>query len=154
MGEGRSTRDAIGSAPGIAAQGAKSIVDVFTGLPPEVMAVLVGAFGVNKLTGGVVVDVGGELLKGTLFSKGGNPANPLYVFSVNGGAAGGVPVAGGGGRGLVGGLIRGVAIAGAGSALTEASGRPGAGDHAGATGAGWPEHLEHPGHRPRPAMLG
>jgi TP901 family phage tail tape measure protein len=93
--------DAIGAAIQAGAEGAKALVNAFMGLPPEVKALLAGAYGANKITGGVVVDIAGDVFK-QFAGRGSSPANPLWVTSV-GGAIGGPAGAGGGLMGALGG---------------------------------------------------
>ena len=86
--------DALGTMIGLlqaAAGPVKMIVGAFMALPKEVQTILVAGFAVNKLTGGMVTQLAGEIL----FKRGGSPANPLFVADVAGGL-------GKGGKGLLG----------------------------------------------------
>lgn len=105
---------------------AKTAIDLFMSLPNEVKAAAIGAFAVNKLTGGLPVavakDVGGAVL-GHFAARGSSPANPLWVAQVGGpgGLLGGaIPAAEGaaaaGGLG-VGTIVAGIAAGAAISAL-------------------------------------
>jgi TP901 family phage tail tape measure protein len=102
--------DAIGKALGAGADAAKTIVDVFTNMPPELQQLLVGGFVANKVTGGVVTDVlggmGGALFKGLALKTLGIQA---AVVNVNGGMVngGGIPGAAGGGGTLANSLLKG-----------------------------------------------
>lgn len=85
----------------------QAAVGLFKSLPAPLQGLLVGGFAVNKLTGGLVTNIAGgikDALGGILsdrLGKGGNPANPLFVFDVAGGvgalpgaaAAGGIAAA-------------------------------------------------------------
>jgi len=82
----------------LAAAPVKAIVGAFMALPKELQTVLIAGFAVNKLSGGMLVQLGGEL-----FKRGGTPANPLFVKDVGlpgglGGGKGGpgIPAVGGG----------------------------------------------------------
>jgi len=82
----------------LAAGPVKMIVGAFMALPKELQTILVAGFAVNKLSGGMLVQLGGEL-----FKRGGTPANPLFVKDVGlpgglGGGKGGpgIPAVGGG----------------------------------------------------------
>lgn len=84
---------AIGGALQTAAGGAQAIAAAFLGLPDWVKTAVITGWGLNKLTGGAVVDFGK-----LVFARGQTPANPMFVWQVNP-AAGGLPGAGGGGKG-------------------------------------------------------
>lgn len=98
----------------IAAAPVKAIVSAFLTLPKEVQTVLIGAFAVNKLTGGLVTNVAGGLLetlgKGLLGGIRSNIVNVQgAVVNVGGaGGAGGVAGAVGGGSSK---LVKGLAVA-------------------------------------------
>jgi hypothetical protein len=80
--------DALGTMIGLleaAAGPVKAIVGAFMSLPKELQTILVAGFAVNKLTGGMVTQLAGEIL----FKRGGSPANPLFVADVTGGLGGG-----------------------------------------------------------------
>ena len=73
-------------------------VNIFRSLPPEIQKLAIGAFAINKLTGGLVTNVVGGLAgKGLsiIFEKGGSPANPLWVSMVGGGVGAGAAGAAG-----------------------------------------------------------
>jgi TP901 family phage tail tape measure protein len=80
---------------------AKTAIKLFMSLPDGVKAAAIGAFAVNKITGGLPVsiakDVGGAVLD-RFASRGSSAANPLWVQQV-GGAAG---AATGGAKGALG----------------------------------------------------
>jgi hypothetical protein len=93
---------------------AKGIIQAFLGAPPWLQEAVVTGWGLNKLTGGAVMNIGVDLTKGAIgglagvigkgmFSRGSSPAAPMYVKDVAGGlggAAGGAGVAGKGGLGM------------------------------------------------------
>jgi len=89
----------------------QSLVGAFGALPTETKGLLLGLYGLNKLSGGAVINIGVDLLKGAgggLFQQflgRGSPANPMWVTSVGG-------LGGGAAGGLGGGLMK-VAAAGA-----------------------------------------
>ena len=81
----------------IAAAPVKAIVDAFLKLPKEVQTVLVGAFAVNKLTGGLVTNAAGGIIEAIGKGLLGGIKAPLV--NVQGGVvnvAGGIPGGGGG----------------------------------------------------------
>jgi hypothetical protein len=82
----------------LAAAPVKAIVSAFLSLPSQVQGVLVGAFAVNKLTGGLVTNVAAGAAQ-QLFQRGGSPANPLFVSDIAGGLGKGAGA--GAGLGLV-----------------------------------------------------
>ncbi len=78
----------------------QAAVGLFKSLPPEIQGLAVGAFAVNKLTGGLVTNIAGGIIEtvGKQFlQRGGTPANPLFVSDVAGlaGKLGGAGVAAG-----------------------------------------------------------
>lgn len=77
---------AIGGGLETAGRGAKVIGETFMGLPDWVKTAVLTGWGLNKLTGGAVVDFGKLVL-----GRGSNAAMPMYVWQVNQ-----VPGAGGG----------------------------------------------------------
>src|SRR6185369_17190956 len=83
----------------IAAQPVKEIVKAFLSLPKEVQTVLVGAFAVNKLTGGLVTNAAGGIIEA--IGKGLLGGIKAPVVNVQGGVVnvGGVPGVGGAGGG-------------------------------------------------------
>jgi hypothetical protein len=120
---------------------AKTIVQTFLGLPPWVQTAIVTGWGLNKLTGGVVGDLVGELGKGLIKGVLGMTAGVVNIAAgvVNGGPGGPVNAAedaasAGGSRGLIRGvletglklvpvtLIAGVAATVAGNIIREGAG--------------------------------
>jgi hypothetical protein len=90
--------DAIGQSAKLMGQGAKALLDAFTGLPPWVQTAVLTGWGLNKLTGGALGNIAGTLT-GAAFGKlrGSTPATPLFTKEVGlPGGGGGAPVAGGG----------------------------------------------------------
>lgn len=77
----------------------KNLGKGFLDMPAEAKSILLGLFALNKLSGGAVINVGVDLLKGAggaLFQQflgKGSPANPMFVVPVGGGL-GGTPVPG------------------------------------------------------------
>lgn len=104
----------IGDSFKLAGQGAKIILDAFVGLPPWVQTAVLTGWGLNKLTGGALTGIVGELGKGLIgqfAARGATPANPLFVSDVTGGLGGGAAGAGGGLLGTAAKFIIGPAIA-------------------------------------------
>jgi hypothetical protein len=70
----------------------KAAVDLFTSLPPEIQNLAVGAFAINKLTGGLVTNVAGGIIEGVAGllgkTRGSSPANPVFVSAGPGGFLG------------------------------------------------------------------
>jgi hypothetical protein len=92
---------------------AKGIAEGFMAMPMEAKELLLGLYGLNKLSGGAVVNVGVDITKGIgggLFQQffgRGSPANPMWVKSVGGiGGGGGLP----GGPAVPGGAAAGALI--------------------------------------------
>lgn len=83
----------IGDAFRLAGQGAKAAFDLFTGLPPWIQTAVLTGWGLNKLTGGALGGIVGELGKGLI--KGVLGMNAAVV-NINAGVVNG----GGGGPGL------------------------------------------------------
>ena len=84
----------------------KAAVGLFRSLPEGIQQLAIGAFAINKLTGGLVTNVAGGLISAVI-----SQFKPLMnvnagVVNVNG-AAGGIPGAVGAASGGVGGLIKG-----------------------------------------------
>lgn len=112
--------DGFGQMVGLAKAAAgpvKAIVNAFLSLPKEVQGVLVGAFAVNKLTGGLVTNAAGGLVEAIGKAFLGGVKAPLVnvqgaVVNVNGGIPG---VPGGKPTDLVGDAAK---VAGAGGAAT------------------------------------
>jgi hypothetical protein len=93
---------AIGNAAKVMGQGAKFLLEAFTGLPPWVQTAVLTGWGLNKLTGGALGNIFGDVIKLAfpkldIFSRGATPANPMWVAQVGGAPGTGAPVAGGGG---------------------------------------------------------
>lgn len=90
----------------ITADIAKTAIGLFMALPAEVKAVAIGAFAVNKVTGGlgtsIIKDAGGALLK-QFAARGSSPANPMWV-AMAGGPAPAAPPGSPPGGGLAAGL--------------------------------------------------
>lgn len=90
---------AIGSALKTAAGAAKGLVDAFMTAPAWLQQAVVTGWGLNKLTGGALSNIGGDIAKGIAGSlgsrfldRGSSAANPLWVQSVGGiGGPGGGP---------------------------------------------------------------
>ncbi len=92
-----------GAARGLVGFG-KGLAEAFMSMPADAKTLLLGLYGLNKLSGGAVVNIGVDLAKGglgTLFNQflgRGSPGNPMFVVPVGGGLGGGlgggVPAAG------------------------------------------------------------
>lgn len=96
----------------LAAAPVKAIVGAFMALPKELQTILIAGFAVNKLSGGMLVQLGGEL-----FKRGNTPATPMFVKEVGIpglGGKGGLPI--GPAAGVGGGLLAGGAAVAAGMA--------------------------------------
>jgi hypothetical protein len=94
--------DSIKDAMRLAGQGAKAAYDLFTGLPPWVQTAVVTGWGLNKLTGGalssIVGQLGAGLIKGVLGINAG-VVNLRAATVVGAGPVGtGTAVTGGGGK--------------------------------------------------------
>lgn len=96
---------AIASGLQAGAEWAGKLFDVFRNLPPEVQTTIVALAGINKLSGGTVSSLVGELGKGLIKGVLGMNAGVVNInaATVNGGAGGG-GAAGGGSAGLLAGL--------------------------------------------------
>ncbi len=93
--------DAIANDVKAVAGAAKGIIEGFLSAPAWLQQAVLTGWGLNKLTGGAVVDIGVDLTKGAIgsaagalakgmFSRGSSPATPMYTKEVGlGGAAGG-----------------------------------------------------------------
>lgn len=105
--------DTLGQAMTLAGQATKVAIDAFNAMPEPLKAALIGAWGLNKLTGGAVTGLvgggakavlggGGGILGGGALARGGSPATPMFVSVVGGGlgpgGAGPAAAAGGAGR--------------------------------------------------------
>jgi hypothetical protein len=108
----------------VSAAPVKAIVGAFLKLPKEVQTVLVGAFAVNKLTGGLVTNVAGGLAESLLKAVAGGIKAPLVnvqggVVNVGGGLPGGgapgvgTPIAAVAGGSAVAGAATAALVAGA-----------------------------------------
>jgi hypothetical protein len=94
----------IGDAFKIMGTGSKALFDAFTSLPPWVQTAVLTAWGTNKITGGLVTELGKGLIKGVLGMTAGVVNAKAGVVNVQGavapgaraGAGGGTVVAGGG----------------------------------------------------------
>ena len=87
---------AIGDAFRLLGTGSKAALDFFTGLPPWVQTAVLTGWGLNKLTGGALGGIVGELGKGLIKGVLGMTAGVVHIKAgtvVGGG--GGVPTAGG-----------------------------------------------------------
>ncbi|MEO8549308.1 MAG: hypothetical protein ABI678_05030 [Kofleriaceae bacterium] len=83
----------IGDSLKIAGTGAKIVLDAFTNLPPWVQTAVLTGWGLNKLTGGMLGSIVGDIGKvvvDAFLGRGSSPANPLFVADVAGGASGGI----------------------------------------------------------------
>ena len=83
----------------------QAAVGLFKSLPPEIQSLAVGAFAINKLTGGLVTNIGGALIDLVGKSRGASPANPVFVSDVSAGLGGAAGAAEGG---ILGRLSRGL----------------------------------------------
>jgi hypothetical protein len=104
---------AIAGAMKIAGAGAKILLDAFVSLPPWVQTAVITGWGLNKLTGGFLGDIVGELGKGLIK---GVLNTTAAVMNVKAGVVNGL------GGGKPGGGIPGVPVAGAGAAAAGAGG--------------------------------
>ncbi len=106
--------DAIGSTFAVMGAGAKTVLQMFTSMPPWVQTAILTGWGLNKLTGGalgnIVGSLGSGLIKGVLGMNAG--VVNINAAVVNGGP-GGVPAAGGKGGGAALGLLGTAGLAGA-----------------------------------------
>lgn len=90
----------------LAAQPVKAIVGAFMSLPKELQGILIAGFAVNKLSGGMLVQ-----LAGGIFDRG-SPTNPMWVKDVSGGLGGGGNPLGTVGRVTAGGALAAIGAAG------------------------------------------
>jgi len=85
----------------------RGLADAFMSMPTEAKQLLLGLYGLNKLSGGAVINIGVDLAKGglgTLFNQflgRGSMVNPMYVVPLGGGLGGGPPSPAGPGSSLV-----------------------------------------------------
>lgn len=110
----------VGDALKVGGQGAKAVLDAFLGMPAWVQTAIITGWGLNKLTGGAVGSIVGELGKGLIKGVLGMNAGVVNINAgvVNG--AGGAPVPGGGGGFL--GTLRDAFAFVSGLAIAEAAG--------------------------------
>lgn len=100
--------DAVGSTFQLMGAGAKTVLDMFSSLPPWVQTAILTGWGLNKLTGGalgnIVGALGSGLIKGVLGMNAG--VVNINAATVNGGVPGVGGAAGGAGRlGMLGRLL-------------------------------------------------
>jgi hypothetical protein len=90
--------ESIGNAAELLGTGAKALLDTFTSMPPWVQTAVLTAWGLNKLTGGALGGIVGELGKGLIKGVLNMNAGVVNVNAktVTGGPGGGI---GGGGKG-------------------------------------------------------
>lgn len=103
---------AIGDGLRTAAGFAKGVVSAFMGMPDWVKTAVITGWGLNKLTGGAVGSIVGELGKGLIRGVLGMNAGVVNINAgvVNG--AGGIPGVAGAGAGAAGGIGLGAGLAG------------------------------------------
>lgn len=102
--------ETIGNSLEIAGKGAQTLLKAFTSLPDWVQTAVLTGWGLNKLTGGALGNIAGELTKMAFGGlRGSTPATPVFTKEVGlpGGGAPGVP----GGGGVGGTLLRGAGLA-------------------------------------------
>lgn len=113
---------------------AKNVVDAFMGMPDWIKTAVITGWGLNKVTGGAVFDIGKDLVKGVVgglagqFFERGAPGNPMWVAvsPLGGGGGLGGPLGGGaagaaGWRGILGTLARGLTIGAGAGILTQSN---------------------------------
>jgi hypothetical protein len=107
--------EAIGSAATLLGTGARALLDTFTSMPPWVQTAVLTGWGLNKLTGGALGGIVGELGKGLIKGVLGMNAGVVNInaATVNGGP-GGVP---GGGTSFGGQVLKGAKVGAALSAI-------------------------------------
>ena len=86
----------------------QAAVGVFEKLPDPIKGLLVGGFALNKLTGGLVTNIGGALIDLVGKSRGATPLNPVFVSDVTKGAGAVADIAGGAAKGGLAALAGGV----------------------------------------------
>lgn len=113
--------ESIGSAFQLLGTGAKAALDFFTGMPPWVQTAVLTGWGLNKLTGGALGNIVGELGKGLVKGVLGMNAGVVNInaASVAGAGAAGAGAASGGAGGVAR-ALGAVTIVGAGLALLTA----------------------------------
>ena len=109
--------NSVRSAAAAIGTGAKMMLDAFLAMPAWVQTAVVGGWGLNKLTGGALGDIVGELGKGLIKGVLGMNAAVVNINAgvVNGGG-GGLPGKGGGVGDVAGTVAKGGALATAGAA--------------------------------------
>lgn len=110
----------IGDSLKIAGAGAKTVLGMFSSMPPWVQTAILTGWGLNKLTGGAVGGIVGELGKGLIKGVLGMNAGVVNINAgvVNGGGAGAVAGAAGAAKGL--GMLSRVFLVGEAIGLTAA----------------------------------
>lgn len=103
--------DSIRDAMKLAGQGAKAALDLFTSLPPWVQTAVLTGWGLNKLTGGALSSIIGQLASGVIKGVLGINAGVVNINAASVTGAGGVPVAGAAGGGVKGILAGALKIA-------------------------------------------
>ena len=101
----------IGDSLKTAAGFAKGVVDAFLKAPSWLQEAVVTGWGLNKLTGGAVTSIFGDLVKGIggqFLTRGSSPLNPLFTKEV--GIGGGLPAAAAGATEGAGALTLGAAV--------------------------------------------
>jgi hypothetical protein len=95
----------IGDSLRLAGTGAKAVLDAFTSLPPWLQTAVLTGWGLNKLSGGLIGELGKGLIKGVLGMTAG-------VVNINAGAVrgGGLPAAGAAGGVGAATLLAGAAV--------------------------------------------
>jgi hypothetical protein len=85
--------ETIGASMRIAGAGASAILQAFASMPPWVQTAVLTGWGLNKLTGGALGDIVGELSKGLIRGVLGINAGVVNINAgvVNGGGGGGIP---------------------------------------------------------------
>lgn len=117
--------DAIANSLKLAAGFAKGLLSAFMSAPQWLQAAVVTGWGLNKLTGGVVGSILGDVTKTLItgfgqqfLARGASPANPMFVSDVTGGAAGGILA--GGKWATVGKVIGGAFVVSAAAGIAQA----------------------------------
>ncbi len=75
--------ETIGASLQLAGMGANAVLDAFLSLPDWIQTAVITGWGLNKLTGGALGNIGGLAIK-MVFERGATPANPLWVQTVGG----------------------------------------------------------------------
>ncbi len=101
----------IGDAMRLVGTGAKAALDFFTGLPPWVQTAVLTGWGLNKLTGGALGNIVGELGKGLIKGVLGMTAGVVNIAAANvNTTGGGTDLLAGGGKGLLRRIVETVAL--------------------------------------------